>query len=127
MNKTKAAMNLAIVAKLMDKMLFEKTDEMTVSKKWYREELVPKFARRAASLIYDADVLFKMGMPTTLIPSAVFLKERLGDVIENKDCANCPAKDICEDKHCATEKDPANLTNDEINQMLDELKRHNEK
>lgn len=126
MNQVKAAMNLAIVAKLIEKMLFEKSDEATISKKYYREEFMTNFAARAARLVYDANTLWDHKIPVSAIIPAIFLKEQLmdaglKDIIENKECDKCPAKDICEDKHCA--KDPKEMTETEINDLLDSFKK----
>lgn len=129
MNSSKESMRLIIIAKVFEEELFKNSDEATLTKEYYRKEFATKVAKRSAGLIIDALKLVKQGIPEPIATEMVFLKDKVGEsiakIIAEKDCTNCPASGICTDKHC--EKAPEDMSNDEINHLLDNLGKKNEK
>jgi len=126
MNNNKEAMRMVIMAKVIEQELFKNSKEVTVTNGYYKETLMPIIIKRSTRLIVDAIGAVKQGMPPMSAVSFVFFKEGLmdtiKDIVENKDCDNCPAKDECKDHHCETKKNPSDMSCDELNDFLDQLK-----
>jgi hypothetical protein len=122
MNNGKEAMRMAIVAQVMEQELFKHSKEVTITQKYYREKLMLDVARRSTKLIVDALYLIKSGIQPHEATALVFLKENMLDIITNKKCDECPAKDICTDHHCETKKTLSDMDTEELNNFLDNFK-----
>ena len=126
MNNNKEAMRMAIMAKVIEQELFKNSKEVTITNEYYNGTLMPIIIKRSTRLIVDAIGAVKQGMPPMNAVSFVFFKEELmsslKDMVENKDCDNCPAKDECKDKQCKSDKAPSDMSNEELNTYLDHFK-----
>lgn len=105
--KAKTASKIALIhtltiAALRDA-LFENSDEVTISKKYFTETIVPKVSEETQNTIPLCLDLIKSGMPTTLAMMLARSK-KLGSVLsgaevirtsEHTDCENCDKAEGC--------------------------------
>jgi len=123
MNTKKEAMRMAIMAKVMEEELFKHSKEVTITQDYYRKTLMSIVGKRVAKLLADAFFLLKAGISHEDASNLVFIKENMLNIIKNKDCDNCPAKDVCDTKEeCKTAKSPSEMDSKELNDFLDNIK-----